>query len=189
MEIKLNASQRNAVYKYIKDGYAIIESGRRFGKTQTLCGIVKHWLEFQAKDGEYCVIIGRTTSSMLELRNRLFSTIFNNDYTYITLYSCQNYVGFEIYINKKCNIIFCRSLQEFFYNKNRGEYNGINISLLVGDELYIDPDWCKHTACAYTQDKDITALSCEEMFNKEDIEQFKQCVSKTKFDKDVGQYM
>ena len=188
MRIGLNQSQRNAVYKYIKDGYVIIESGRQSGKTQTLCEIVKYWIEHQAINGEYCVIIGGSTRLMLEFRSKIIESLIREHF-YYNVKTYPSGVQIEMYSGKILNIVFCGNLSEYFYNKRCGKYSGISISLLVGDELYIDPKWCTHTACAYIQYKDVVSLSYDGIIDNEKLERIRKIMSKKVFDREFGQYM
>lgn len=187
MEYKLNQSQRNAVCKYIKDGYVIIESGKASGKTQTLWAIIDFWIKYTANDNDVCVVIGKTFNQIIRFSTNL-TTFLRNVGIYKIEYNGSNIVKIIKPNDKVCYIKFCESLNNYFINK-RYCYSGYKITLLIGDELYIDPDWCEHTACAYTQYRDVVSLSYDGTIDKEELERIRKIMSKRRFDREFGQYM
>lgn len=185
---ELNNSQVRALHKYIKDGYIIIDSGRESGKTYTLCNIINIWRDLQANNYDHCIVICKSPISVIEMKEKLIK-LFVNDLMYVNLKNTKN--GLQLYtIDGKTVIIhFVVGIDNYFYYKNRGNFNGINVSLLVGDECYIEPSLCRHTACAYTQANDVVSLSYDGLISKEEIEYLKCCMSKKDFDRNYGQYL
>lgn len=187
-KLNLNDSQQNAIKWYLRDGYVIIESGRRSGKTETLCYIINAWRNLQANNCDNCVIICRTLSHLSEVKERLIR-IFINDLMYISVKNGFNWIKFQTIDGKTVTVNFVIGIEQYFNNKYCGKYNGINISLLAGDECYISPDWCKHTACAYTQMNKIITLSYDGLIDKEEINNMRKYMSTYYFDKHIGQYL
>ena len=183
----LNCSQIKALWKYINDRYVIIESRRESGKTQTLMAIIKYWVKHQAKDNEVCVIVGSNLRFVSEFSKEIVkdSRPDNNiEKILVTPYviTICNTNGTHYYIS------ICSGIREYFYDVYNRKYAGIHISLIVGDECYIDPTWCDHTACAYTQYRDVVTLEYSNDV-KSEIIKLKNVMNKKDFDREYGQYL
>ena len=183
----LNCSQIKALWKYINDRYVIIESGRESGKTQTLMAIIKYWVKHQAKNNDVCVIVSRYLCSADILMKKIAKDLrVDNNIEKIlvtpSIITICNVNGTHCYIS------ICSGIRNYFYDVYNRRYAGVNISLLVGDECYIDPEWCDHTACAYTQYRDVVTLEYDSDV-KSEIIKLKNVMNKKDFDREYGQYL
>lgn len=182
----LNCSQIRVLYKYINDGYVIINSGRRSGKTQTLIAIADYWIEHQAQDRDICVIVG---NNYIQFYRHFYDNMIKGRYKYVQ--SC-TYRPAQLEFIKwngcKYYIEFYKTKEEYFNRKHNNNYAGTHITLLVGDECYINPKWCAYTACAYTQYPGITALEYNSDV-RSDILKLKNVMNKNDFDRNFGQYL
>ena len=50
---------------------------------------------------------------------------------------------------------------DYMIDVHQGKLSGVNVSIIIGDECYIPPTWCKRTACAYTCMYEVTDIGCK----------------------------
>jgi len=155
----LTCGQAKALYEYISSDHLIINSGRCSGKSKTLIEVFKFWLEYQMKNSDTCVLIGHSLNANTSFVENLFRSISECAVTHI------GSSGYKlVYNNKICYIKMYTTIMQYFFERPYGPWIGLrsNATLMLGDERYISDDWCSHTACAFTQRRNVMTLECSD---------------------------
>ena len=175
----LNCDQIKALYEYIQSDHVVINSGRQTGKSRTLKVVLQFWLEYQMKDKDRCIVIGRSYRANKEFIDDLCSQLYEVDVERMSS------VVYKLHYNDKvCYIELYTSLRNYRLICDAGL---ITPSLIVGDERYIPDDMCSRTACAFTQYRKFIHLP--PLMNKARLRDIKDGIGNKSFDIQIGQYL
>lgn len=181
--IDMNVDQANILWRYITDEHVIINSARRSGKSRTLAIVFRYWLTHQMKDGETCIIIGRSFSSI-----RYFKDLIKEQLTDVKFTETSQEFTIKTPDNRTCYVSLCSTIDEYYRRKNDHRYLGTKTSLIIGDECYISASMCDRTACAFTQQRSFNKLRIPSDMT-DDILQAKVRMSREQFYIEFGQYL